>query len=292
MADRKKKRSTDDSDEFLKDSYDMSVFAGRHDICAMCKGGYNMGLSLIRNFSLTDEDDADEDQTTLANSILDLDGVWASKYGIRISKTRSVFVHFHCAHYSPRSWFDGANWYNLGKEVVRSGCLACSHCGRKGASLGCSVKKCKNVMHIPCAIQSGYGRNNLRGRYYCITHTKQREKDEIKEDEEYMQDLSNGKEPIPILFPRRHRADPMIAQIFDDFEYTMQNLDSDDVSAKSEGVGSLACCTCEGLCDDVATCACLQEGKNYTYQGTAIPGLTRPIIECNLKCACSIRYNT
>ena len=41
-------------------------------------------------------------------------------------------------------------------EAVRRGRqLKCSHCGRRGASVGCRVERCKCTMHALCAQQAG-----------------------------------------------------------------------------------------------------------------------------------------
>lgn len=41
-------------------------------------------------------------------------------------------------------------------EAVRRGRqLACTYCGRRGASLGCRVERCKTSMHVLCAQQAG-----------------------------------------------------------------------------------------------------------------------------------------
>ena len=41
-------------------------------------------------------------------------------------------------------------------EAVRRGRqLKCSCCGRRGASIGCRVVRCKRTMHVPCAQQVG-----------------------------------------------------------------------------------------------------------------------------------------
>jgi len=54
----------------------------------------------------------------------------------------------------------------------------------------------------------------------------------------------------------------------------------------------VSCCNCIDLCDDVNLCACIQQGRNYTYQGLFIPGSTHQMRECNFKCSCSYRRCT
>lgn len=42
------------------------------------------------------------------------------------------------------------------KEVRRSLLLSCVVCGRRGASIGCAVKRCRCVGHYSCLQNSGY----------------------------------------------------------------------------------------------------------------------------------------
>eukprot|EP01032_Pedospumella_encystans_P023392 gene23392-26480_t len=71
-----------------------------------------------------------------------------------------------------------------------------------------------------------------------------------------------------------------------------ESLDSVDVAANLRSIHELDCCKCEGLCDDVTQCACLAQGRNYTFTGGLIPGTHARILECNLRCSCSIRRCT
>lgn len=57
----------------------------------------------------------------------------------------------------------------------------------------------------------------------------------------------------------------------------------------ASSVHEMDCCQCDGLCDDVAQCACLSLGRNYTFTGGLIPGAKKRVLECNLRCGCSIR---
>ncbi|KAH7388497.1 hypothetical protein KP509_16G078600 [Ceratopteris richardii] len=63
-----------------------------------------------------------------------------------------VSVHQHCAEWAPNVYYDGENAKNLQKEVARGQKLKCTHCGLKGAVLGCFVKSCVKSYHYPCAL--------------------------------------------------------------------------------------------------------------------------------------------
>jgi hypothetical protein len=67
-------------------------------------------------------------------------------------------------------------------------------------------------------------------------------------------------------------------------KYVTANLDSNDVVTADRSI-DIDCCLCEGLCDDVARCQCLQTGKNYSYSGQLIPGHSSKIVECNMRCS-------
>eukprot|EP01035_Chromulina_nebulosa_P020074 gene20074-26068_t len=36
-------------------------------------------------------------------------------------------------------------------------------------------------------------------------------------------------------------------------------------------------------------CSCIAKQRNYSLQGILLPGLTQPIVECNIACSCSTR---
>jgi len=64
-------------------------------------------------------------------------------------------------------------------EAVRRGRqLKCAHCGRRGASVGCRVLRCKESYHAWCALQSGC---TLYHKYViaCPDHAKRFHKDPV-----------------------------------------------------------------------------------------------------------------
>jgi WD40 repeat protein len=62
-------------------------------------------------------------------------------------------------------------WFNLGNEIRRCRAMTCSHCGLKGASTGCWVKKCKANLHLHCAKEAGqWGRHEGEVLPVCDEH--------------------------------------------------------------------------------------------------------------------------
>ncbi|MEQ2280746.1 hypothetical protein AMECASPLE_023105 [Ameca splendens] len=62
------------------------------------------------------------------------------------------------------------------KEVKRGGKLCCGRCGRKGATAGCEVKRCKKTFHYPCAVEEGAktfeDNDNETYGLYCLNHSR------------------------------------------------------------------------------------------------------------------------
>ncbi|RYH28300.1 hypothetical protein EON65_12735 [archaeon] len=79
-----------------------------------------------------------------------------------------------------------------------------------------------------------------------------------------------------------------------DWKYVSNNVDSDDITTNFRNIHNLPCCSCQDLCDDVNVCQCLSNCKSYNYKGELIPypQPTRLIMECNIRCGCSIRYSS
>jgi hypothetical protein len=226
------------------------------------------------------------------DGILDPDGIWASRFSLGSSKRRRIFVHFFCALYSPRTWFTGDAWCNLKKEVYRSSGLACKSCNKKGASLGCIVHNCNYVAHIPCALREGLNASSFActQSFLCREHIIQRRNEELRLDAKVKADITKGRETIQIAV--KNNVDETVFP--GGFEYITSNVDSDNVVASVQNVEKIPCCSCDGLCNDVNVCACLQAyaQRNYTSHGALIPGADKPIIECNMRCNCSIRRCT
>lgn len=48
-------------------------------------------------------------------------------------------------------YFVGETVMNLEAELARASKIKCTHCGLKGAALGCYNKSCRRSYHVPCA---------------------------------------------------------------------------------------------------------------------------------------------
>ncbi|KAL5730538.1 hypothetical protein ACHQM5_003345 [Ranunculus cassubicifolius] len=62
-----------------------------------------------------------------------------------------VWVHQHCAVWSPEVYFAGLGCLkNVRAALSRGKALKCSRCGRPGATIGCRVDRCPKTYHLPC----------------------------------------------------------------------------------------------------------------------------------------------
>lgn len=64
----------------------------------------------------------------------------------------AIHVHKTCLEWTPQAYFEGNTVKNLENEIARGAKLKCSHCGIKGAALGCFSKMCRRTYHVPCAV--------------------------------------------------------------------------------------------------------------------------------------------
>eukprot|EP00250_Pteridium_aquilinum_P013046 c21097_g1_i1 orf=110-3070(+) len=62
-----------------------------------------------------------------------------------------IHVHKYCAEWAPDVYFVGDEVKNLNAEAARGLKIKCNSCGKKGAALGCCLKRCKRSYHYPCA---------------------------------------------------------------------------------------------------------------------------------------------
>ncbi|XP_072966361.1 uncharacterized protein [Typha angustifolia] len=67
-----------------------------------------------------------------------------------------VWVHQHCAVWSPEVYFAGLGCLkNVRAALCRGRALKCSRCGRPGATIGCRVDRCPKTYHLPCSRAEG-----------------------------------------------------------------------------------------------------------------------------------------
>lgn len=285
--------------EYTVDSFDLDVVVNNEiDKCVLCKNDHQFGLLMKERLKEhhADVEEVQDSDTT----VLDVEGVWASKFSLDYKGKRRVFVHYHCALFSPQTQFTGVTWINLRKEVSRSASLKCHHCGLSGATIGCLIRNCSYVVHLSCAIKiSDYGMAEHVKDFLCPQHLEERRRSKF-DAEQLVTDLSKGLEPNPInvstfsldIICRPCRDD---TKSIPSFYYASALMDGDNLNITQPCVGGLSCCDCDGRCDDVATCSCLAfSSKSYTYAGTLIPDLEADhiILECNERCSCSIRRCT
>lgn len=215
--DTKKKKKNLEPVEVV-DQFDPDVLLDiKKDICVMCKGNHEVGLRLKEKIIVrgTEEEEPDEIKVVDPDSILDVNGVWASKYSI-MRKSQRMFVHYYCAINSPQAIFSGKGWANLSKEVNRGRSLVCRYCGQNGATLGCFDSRCHVVMHVPCAVKLGFRRSGYKLSFLCEDHTKSYLDKELALDDKVRDDLSKGREPVPVTSV--NRLDNALAS--DEVEYT------------------------------------------------------------------------
>jgi hypothetical protein len=294
--------------EFIEERFDVErPIDLAKDVCALCNQGHDFGvimqriipnISDIGNDRIYDDDDDDDDDkddqkvdidggSAHSSTTNDINNVWISTNSC-ISGKRRQFVHFFCALLSPQTWFTGDKWHNVTKEIYRGRSLTCSFCKQRGATLGCCEPSCCVVMHIPCAIKNGFEFYRYRSEFYCEGHVKSKKKQQkagYESNDSF--DVSLGKEALPVSVDDR-----LSWKSFRElgFQYVTMNIDSDEVISNSCNVDGLNCCDCQDLCDDIAQCSCLQTaGRNYSYEGIFINEFTDRILECNMKCNCSIR---
>ncbi|WOL09951.1 BRCA1-associated RING domain protein 1 [Canna indica] len=78
-----------------------------------------------------------------------LDGEPMADY--RALQPNVLHVHQRCIEWAPQVYFVGETAMNLEAELARASKIKCSHCGLKGAALGCYNKSCRRSYHVPCA---------------------------------------------------------------------------------------------------------------------------------------------
>ena len=281
-----KKRVNKGSGKWIQDEFNEDQKLDvETDVCAMCGQGHEFGL-LLKRYLDTEREEADIGN----NPTADVDGVWISKFGLA-GKER-VFVHFYCAFTCPLTWFTTeGTWRGVQQEVTRGRRWNCSDCKQKGATIGCFIKSCHVIMHLPCAIKNGFQMSRYtNNNFICEKHRLDQEKADQKKLDEIPPDFTNGKEKIAINYI--NTIDELNPS--NQFTYVTENIDSDDLVLNSRSVHNLPCCSCTDMCADATKCECLQSGRNYTVKGGLAPeSAGKPfhkIVECNLRCSCSIRY--
>ncbi|XP_058100609.1 uncharacterized protein LOC131245285 isoform X2 [Magnolia sinica] len=82
-----------------------------------------------------------------------------------------VWVHQHCAVWSPEVYFAGLGCLkNVRAALCRGRALKCSRCGRPGATIGCRVDRCPKTYHLPCARAEGCIFDHRKFLIACTDH--------------------------------------------------------------------------------------------------------------------------
>jgi hypothetical protein len=170
--------------------------------------------------------------------------IWMSKNPIYTTSNRKGFIHFYCALYSPMSWLhSGKEWRNVGQEYRRAVHFTCAVCGLKGATLGCMNRKCNYSVHLPCAMDQGWGPSLVnKCSFQCPTHCSE---DQVKRNELNqleLHDLSLGREAVEVAVQRSIFLDTMSLP----YVYISKSLDSDDTQANVLDIHAIHYCTCLG----------------------------------------------
>ncbi|XP_043690519.1 BRCA1-associated RING domain protein 1-like [Telopea speciosissima] len=91
-----------------------------------------------------------------------------------------LHVHKKCIEWAPQVYFADDAVHNLEKEISRGAKLKCSHCGLKGAALGCYAESCRKSFHVPCAVQiEGCRWDTENFLVLCPTHSSKKFPNEI-----------------------------------------------------------------------------------------------------------------
>ncbi|XP_042500015.1 uncharacterized protein LOC122078194 [Macadamia integrifolia] len=82
-----------------------------------------------------------------------------------------VWVHQHCAVWSPEVYFAGLGCLkNVRAALCRGRALKCSRCGRPGATIGCRVDRCPKTYHLPCGRADGCVFDHRKFLIACSDH--------------------------------------------------------------------------------------------------------------------------
>jgi hypothetical protein len=278
-------------DEFLPD-----IPINQSTVCVLCKGGHLEGEKLLQDTGQTAIDIIETDEQILCQNCVDPKKIWASLYSINMKGNNikaenptPTFIHYYCALYSPRAYFDG-KWYNLKNEISRSRQALCSKCKHSGATLGCYKSNCNINVHIPCALESGWkpGRISIDNKFYCNEHETIMNRMSKLREEVSICDISNGRENK--IIKKSNEMDDLCFP--SGFEYITKNYESEDVICKQSNL--LSCCSCVDGCVDVNKCECLLSNKNGNhYSNNRLISKNNEyiskIIECNKNCNCNIK---
>lgn len=100
---------------------------------------------------------------------------------------KNIITHYFCLLLSSNMEQNGRDsdgilgflYNDIQKEIKRGQRLYCTYCKHKGATLGCSIRKCRTVFHLPCGLHND-SLHQFFGQFrsYCSLHRPRQEVDE------------------------------------------------------------------------------------------------------------------
>ena len=85
---------------------------------------------------------------------------------------KHTWAHQNCILWCPEVYFDARleRLKHVEEAIKRGKQLKCSHCGRKGAAVGCTLPSCARTYHLACAHAAACRFNAERFAVMCPTH--------------------------------------------------------------------------------------------------------------------------
>ncbi|WOK99269.1 hypothetical protein Cni_G07981 [Canna indica] len=142
-----------------------------------------------------------------------------------------VWVHQHCAVWSPEVYFAGLGCLkNVRAALCRGRALKCSRCGRPGATIGCRVDRCPKTYHLPCSRADGCIFDHRKFLIACHDHRHLFQ----PHGNEYAQQVKKMKLKKLKLAMRRVSHDAWRKDLEDE-EKWLENCGEDEEFLKREG---------------------------------------------------------
>ncbi|KAG9447775.1 hypothetical protein H6P81_013903 [Aristolochia fimbriata] len=142
-----------------------------------------------------------------------------------------VWVHQHCAVWSPEVYFAGLGCLkNVRAALCRGRALKCSRCGRPGATIGCRVDRCPKTYHLPCARAEGSIFDHRKFLIACADHRHLFQ----PHGSEYLQRIKKLK-ARKMKFEMRKLSNEASRKDFETEERWLENCGEDDEFLRREG---------------------------------------------------------
>ena len=104
-----------------------------------------------------------------------VDWAWTSPPLLRDGEVQ--WTHDHCLALAPEVRRSGGHVFNGVAALRRGRHMKCSGCGKRGATVGCGLAKCKHSYHAPCAALVSGGVVDFTGddtapNFHCAEHKR------------------------------------------------------------------------------------------------------------------------